>query len=431
MRRVLFIAYLFPPIANSGTRRSLSFVNHLPDQGWEPLVLTVADPAPRLCDPALLAEVRPGTRVERAPLGSTVAARRLARWLAPAGRREQLASGLDWRLAQWAQVPDEVAAWYPQAVRRGVELHRELGFDLVYASGWPWTSFLVARSIARRTGCPYVLDYRDLWRPTGTHLWEQQSRAQALFNPRLERWAARHASALVTVTPTLVQMIQGNADFERIHCITNGYEPADFAAPAEAGARPSSDDLVRVAYTGVWRPGYGLEDLYRAVQRLRQAGSPHLRRLRISAAGFKPGPAREFGVDDVVEELGPVPHERALELMRGADMLFLPVPEGFYATASLPGKLFEYLGSGRPILAAVPPASEVARVVEDVGGSLRIDPGDDTRLAQVLAELCEGRSQFAPLRPERLERYTRAATTRMLAQVFDAAQRGVPLEPLT
>jgi hypothetical protein len=65
MRRVLFIAYLFPPIANSGTRRSLAFANHLPDLGWEPLVLTL-EPEPQApVDAELLAEVRPGTRVER------------------------------------------------------------------------------------------------------------------------------------------------------------------------------------------------------------------------------------------------------------------------------------------------------------------------------------------------------------------------------
>jgi hypothetical protein len=131
-------------------------------------------------------------------------------------------------------------------------------------------------------------------------------------------------------------------------------------------------------------------------------------------------------VEDVVEELGTVPHERALSLMHEADALYLPVPLGYYATASLPGKLFEYLGSGRPIMAMVPSDSEVARVTQEVGGSLRIDPGDVAALVQVLTLLCEGRAQeaFSPRRPECLARYTRAATTRALAAVFDQALHG-------
>lgn len=433
MRRVLFIAYLFPPIANSGTRRSLCFVNHLPDHGWQPLVLTVANPPADASDPALLAEVRPGTVIERAPLGSAVAAHRIASLVPSTERRAWITAGLKWRFDKLANVPDQVASWYPHAVSRGVALFRETGFDVVYASGWPWTSFLIARAIARRTGCPYVLDYRDLWKPTGTHAWEYQTRAQAVFNPSLERRAARRAAAIVTVTPTLAQLIRQNANVERVHCITNGYEPADFAFTATAGAEPVPDGLIRIAYTGVWRPGYGLADLYQAIRQLKDAGSPAVRRLRVLAAGFTPGPAREFGVDDLVEELGPVTHERVLALMNAANVLYLPVPVGFYARASLPGKLFEYLGSQRPILAVVPAGSEVARVVDDVGGSLRIEPGDHAALARVLAALCSGSivDQFPIRRPERLVSYTRAATTAMLASVLDAAQRRTTLETLT
>ena len=270
MRRVLFIAYLFPPIANSGTRRSLCFVNHLPAIGWEPVVLTVADPPPRDCDPALLAEVRSGTRIERVPLSSDVAARRLARWLVPPGIRDRVAGGLSWRIDRLAGVPDEVASWYPTAVRRGVELHREVGFDVIYASGWPWTSFLVARAISDRTGCPYLLDYRDSWRPSGTSAWETQSRGQRVFNASLERYAAKRAAAIITVTPTLVTSVGMDASRDDVQCITNGFEPADFP-PKRPGTRSAAGDVVRVAYTGVWRPGYGPDALYRAIRRLKES----------------------------------------------------------------------------------------------------------------------------------------------------------------
>ncbi len=172
MRRVLFIAYLFPPIANSGTRRSLSFANHLPDHGWEPTVLTLADPPPKTCDAALLGEIRAQTQVERTPSWAHYASARLARLCAPVKRRRSVADALDWRLDRLFQVPDPVASWYPKAVARGLELHRQAPFDLVYASGWPWTAFLVARAIGLKTGRPYVLDYRDMWRPSGTHEWE-------------------------------------------------------------------------------------------------------------------------------------------------------------------------------------------------------------------------------------------------------------------
>jgi glycosyltransferase involved in cell wall biosynthesis len=419
MRRILFIAYLYPPIANSGTRRSLSFANRLPDEGWEPVVLTVADPAPKVCDEALIGEIRPGTRIERVPLGSLVLARSVASWLVPAASRQRWTDALVWRFESLAQVPDQTASWYFSAVRRGIELHRQRPFDAIYASGWPWTSFLVARAIGRVTGCPYVLDYRDLWKPTGTHEWETQTMPQKVLNPLLERRAARGAAALVSVTGSLVGMIERELDLGPVDCITNGFEPADFVGHEDVASRQPG--VRRISYTGVWRPGYGLEDLYRAVRLLKDRRSACVHRLRVDAAGFEPGPASEFGVDDLVHELGPVPHDQALTLMRNADALYLSVPKGFYASASLPGKLFEYLGSGTPILAVAPAASEVARVIDDVGGALRIAPGEPEQLAEVIEAICaQGTSDmFLPRRPDRLRRYTREATTRQLAAVFE------------
>ena len=424
MRRVLFIAYLYPPIANSGTRRSLEFVNHLPDHGWEPIVLTVAEPPPRVCDPTLLDEVRAGTRIERVPLWSDAFAGRIARFIAPRSIRDRVAAGLAWRVRRLLQVPDETAAWYPLAVRRGIEIHREVGFDVIYASGWPWTSFLIARAIARETKRPYVLDYRDTWKPTGTHKWEVQSWPQRLFNPWIERTAARDAAELVSVTPSCASLIGETTGRYRVNCITNGFNPADFIG--SSSVRSAGDDaVVRVVYTGVWRPGYGLEDLYQAVRRLKDAGAPCLRNLRVTGAGFVPGYARDFGVEDVVDESGMVPHAEAIALMTASTVLYLPVPEGHYATACLPGKLFEYLGSQRPILASVPSNSEVARVLDTVGGAMRIEPGNISGLATALERLSCGDDAdlFSKRRPEELKRYTRASTAKMLGEVLDTVAR--------
>ncbi|WP_457324024.1 glycosyltransferase [Roseateles sp. P5_E11] len=423
MRRVLFIAYLFPPIANSGTRRSLAFANHLPGLGWEPLVLSL-EPDPRShVDSELLSEVRPGTRVERVPLQSRVLARRWAGWL-PGRLRERAVAALAWRLRARSEVPDQAAGWLKPAVERALSLHKSPGFDAIYASGWPWTGFLIAREVSRRTGKPYVLDYRDQWTPSGDMAWEQVSAEQARENPALERLAARDAAAVVTVTHALVDSVGRDCGRGDLHLITNGFEPADFAGEAS----PVADGLLRIAYTGVWRPGYGLQDLYAAIALLQAQGCPELARLRVQAAGFKPGPAAEAGVTAWVTELGPVPHGQAVTLMKQADLLYLPVPTGYYATASLPGKLFEYLGCGRPILAVVPEASEVAQVLNGTGGGVRVEPGDVAGLAQTLQRWLRGEASVDT--PRDIERYSRAATARRLAGVLDAAADGRRLEPL-
>jgi glycosyltransferase involved in cell wall biosynthesis len=251
---------------------------------------------------------------------------------------------------------------------------------------------------------------------------------QLRFGPWLQRLAASKAAALITVTDMLVPVIARDAARGGVHCITNGYEPADFPPPPVAP--PQADHRYCIAYTGIYRDDYGLHELYRALRKLKDEGSPALQRIRVRAAGFKPGPARAMGIDDVVEELGYVPHAEATRMMHEADLLYLSVPTGFYASASLPGKLFEYMGSANPILAVVPQGSEVARVLADVGGALRVDPGDGPGMVHVLRRLAAGEAaaMCAPRKRERLQRYTRAATTASLAGVLEAACVRTPVE---
>jgi len=425
MKKVLFIAYLYPPIANSGTRRSLEFVNYLPDYGWKPIVLTVANPAPEDCEPSLLDEVRSGTRIERVPLWSDVAAEKVAKVFGAFVDCTRVAGGLKWRIQRLLQVPDGCAAWWPTAIRRAEEIYRREGFDAIYASGWPWTSFLIAAEVSRRTGRPYVIDYRDLWKPSGDVEWDKRTLLQRWLRPRLEKNVLRMASAVVSTTPSFVQMLEKSVVKGKVVCITNGFDPDDFANTPTLD--PSDrDHFVRIVYTGVWRPGYGPEDLYLAVRQLRNINSECLRRLKVTVAGFPPGRAREYGIEDIVEELGPVPHDHAVDLMMSSSALYLPVSKGLYEKASLPGKLFEYIGSSRPILASVSPDSEVAAVLASVGGALSIEPGDVQKLADSLESMCngDGIDLFSARLPHAVAQYTRSGLSKKLAALLDSIVQG-------
>ena len=420
MKKVLVIAYLYPPIFNSGTRRSLEFVNHLPDNGWTPTVLTVAEPDPADCDLSLLSEVRPGTRIEAVPLGSKSLARKIAAAFSFVMNKDRLAAGLEWRLARLWSVPDACASWAPAAVARGVELHAQAPFDIIYATGWPWTSFLVAEKISRATGVPFVVDYRDLWKPAEV-AWDQATLLQRRINPLLERRVLKRAAGVIATTHAFLRLLPQQYLPQHQFAITNGFDEKDFGRHAAPAVAADQVPMVRIVYTGVWRPGYGPVDLYQAVKLLRAQGSACLARLRIVTAGFPPGRAHEYGIDAYVEELGRVQHAEAIALMQGADALYLPVSKGVYEVASIPGKLFEYLGSGRPVLVSAQAGSEVAQVIEQVGGAVRLEPDDSTSLARAIEQLCAAgpAGLFAPRDEAALQEYTRSKLTRKLAQALD------------
>lgn len=425
MKKVLVIAFLYPPIFNSGTRRSLEFVNHLPDNGWEPTVLTVANPSPKECDSSLLDEVRPGTKIVRVPLWGVHIGAKIGAALSFLGDRQRIVDGIAWRVRRYWNVPDDCASWIPMAVAKARELHAEDPFDAIYASGWPWSSFLVAEKVGKATGVPFVVDYRDLWKPSDVE-WDQHTAWQRRLNPALERRVLKGAAGVIATTRSFLRLLPQELLKQHQFAITNGFDPDDF--PARSSAAAETQGEVRIVYTGVWRPGYGPDDLFEAVRLLHARGQPSLPRLKLVVAGFPPGKAKEYGIEQFVVEKGRITHAAAIDLMMGASAVYLPVSKGFYEHASIPGKLFEYFGSGSPILASAQAVSEVATALDHVGGARRVDPGDIEALADVLARMCDGLTEgiFAPRNHGALATYTRSGLTAKLSAALDSVSAPAP-----
>jgi glycosyltransferase involved in cell wall biosynthesis len=339
------------------------------------------------------------------------------------GDRNRLIDGLKWRIERFFQIPDDCAAWRSTAVHRALALYEEEGFDVIYATGWPWTSFLIAAEVSRRTGCPFVVDYRDLWKPSDAE-WDKHTKLQKWLQPHLEKKVLRKASAVITTTPSFAKMLEEDGAGDKAVCITNGFDPDDFLTATVLGEH-KEDGYISISYTGVWRPGYGPDDLYRAIRHLKDFNSSCLARLKVTVAGFPSGRARAYGIEDIVEELGQVPHAQAIDLMTNANALYLPVSKGIYEKASLPGKLFEYLGSGRPIIASSLPDSEVTTVLLSVGGNYVVSPGDVNGLAEAIEKLCavDGATPFSERIPGAVARYERSSLTKDMAALLDRVSR--------
>jgi glycosyltransferase involved in cell wall biosynthesis len=417
MNRVLIIAYFYPPLQNSGTQRPLQFSKYLPQFGWNPIVLTVENPPDVSAIKCLAMDIPKDVEVFRAPLASDLLATTIS-YCAPQFIRERIKSSLSWRLrAAWNR-PDEYASWFPTVIRKAKELHRRFNFHLVFATGFPWTSLLAGRSIAKAVGIPFIADFRDPW--TADDLYRNNVNGSASsYSRKLEHSILSSCAAVVTATESLSQLFHKrllSPIDAPIVTIENGYDPSDFFTPPP----PKNGAKKRIVYTGVWKYDYGPGLLYDAIVNLKFRKAASLANLEVICAGFQPGHAAQQKIDDIVSEKGLISHSDAITLMRSADLLYLPMPSGVFRQIALPGKVFEYAASHVPILAMADANTELSRLIDRIGGAISIKPSI-ADIEEIVLGLCSGKSiDVTPLNHYALKHYSRIELTQMLADIFSS-----------
>ena len=428
MRRVLWLAYYFPPIGGAGVQRSVKFVRYLGELNWAPVVVTgpgdaVSRWAPR--DETLADEIPARTVVCRVP-----------------GPEPSRSTGWRGRSERWLRQMPAFERWW---IDGSVELGRThaSSTDLIYASMSPYASGAAAAALARETGLPWVADLRDPWAldemqvyPTAAHRRLELARMRRVLSS---------ASAIVMNTPAARAALLAYApELSRRHVVSipNGYDAADFASAC--GRR--SDNVFRIVHSGYLHTADGLGQRHRllgggvvgtdlltrshvyllkALDRLITTEPTLAGTIELHLAGVSSAVDRAVADRPYVRFRGYLDHAETIELVRTADLLFLPMqnlPPGRRATIT-PGKTYEYVASGRPILAAVPEGDARDLLIEAGTASLCAPDDDAAMTAAVGAAVAAWRSGVEPLPVPStlLARYERRRLTRDLADVFGAA----------
>lgn len=415
MKRVLFLAYLFPPIANSGTQRPLKFVKYLSQFGWQPTVVTAAHAGSHRVDEGLLADIPAGVRVVRVPMVDEQVSDTIRKWTGGTKTGERIADAISWRLRERFRKPDLYALWRPTARRAARRLMREEQFDAIYATGFPWSTLLAGVDLSKATGVPLVADFRDPW--VGEDLFRSE-RPPADEERPLERVVVEHASAVTTVAPTMTKrMIAAypELDAAKFSTIFNGFDPADLDAPVR-----SPQATFRIAYAGVWKEGYNPSPLYDVIDWLKRSSPELLAKVEVIAAGFEPGEAARRGLGEHIKEPGVLSHQDAVALMHSADILFLTNGDGARQQLGLPGKMYEYLATGRPVLALTHPDGDAGRIIQQVGGGVAVAQDDPGQLLESIKNACQNRAlAVPPLNREALSMFERPNLAKRLASLLD------------
>ena len=423
MKSVVMVAYNFPPEGNAGAYRPLRFVRHLPALGWQPTVVTLHAAIYERYDGSLLKQIPDDIKVirvrNRDPWQRFQNHRRRQTALQSGRVRAEEAQelmtvcssplrsrlpGIVRTLESWTYHPDIAMGWIRPAAKAVSEVCACKPIDAIWATAGPVSAFHVAVKASRRTGVPYVLDFRDAW----TITFNEFDDHQPLWARRRQR---RNMARFLSGAQSVIFRYEAEAecywraypdslDPAKVWIIPNGFdgEVNDVTAP--------KGEKCQILYTGTLSD-YRYDTLLDAIRQLKQAFPKETAHLNLHFVGEGTEAiavkAQEFGIGEIVTAEGPVPQDAlGQRLVKAHAFLVLgrpPSMRGYELFAA--AKLFGYLRERRPIFAVLPP-DEAKAILLRLAPSMVADVNAVAEIVAVLRRMvrCWKEGSLASLVPD-------------------------------
>lgn len=401
-------------MGGSGVQRPLKFVKYLREFGWNPIVLCPEPGAYHTFDDSLKKELdQLGIEVHRVSGGTPLHA---------AGNKKirlpQVIETLLRKISTFFWLPDNKKGWIKPGLEKAKELIREKNIELVFSTAAPYSNLIMAAELKKSTGIKVVMDLRDEW--LESHLIKYPSRWHKRKMAAIEKNTLEHSDVITVINGAYKDSFSERFPDKEIRVIEQGFDPEDF----EGVSVKSQNEKFRFLYSGLFY-GERTPDLFlRAVSEILNE-KPELRdQIEWWFQGGLSEPVKDqinkLRLTDVVNDLGYLEHNEAVKNLNTADVLWLMVGHLNQADKVTVGKMFEYFGTGKPIL-ALAPEGETLKLLKQYGAFYRAHPGSLSEIKQVLKGVIDDHISNRLPKPDQnfISRYNRKNITRELASIFN------------
>jgi glycosyltransferase involved in cell wall biosynthesis len=402
-----------------GVQRTAKFVKYLPLYGWKPFVLTVAPKQYLASDECLLRDVDNGhTRIFRTGViiskdgnGKTKVVE-----FKTDNRRKFLSN-----FSQAFLVPDSKVLWKRKALELAKKIVKENNIDLVYATAPPYTDFLIAKELKNFFELPVVLDYRDSWIDCPNNYYPTPLHKN--IHKKMETSVLKAADKVVTINSRIKELIREKYSFkaeEDFVIIPQGFDSEDFKVKEEHPKKEKMRFTYAGSFMNYYTPKYFLEGLS-----LLFKSRPELKdKIEASFLGSYPNEYKslidDYGLKDAVNLLGYIEHPDCVKYELSSDVLWMMINKTERSDLHSTGKLYEYFGADKPILACVPEG--VARQSLKNYNAVKICYPDDSKaIAKAVGEFYDLYVSGEMPIPNKdiINKYDRQKLTGELAGVFE------------
>ena len=427
MKKVLIITYYWVPAGGVAVQRFLKFTKYLRDYGWEPIILTVKDGSYPYTDPMLQDEVPEGIQVYRTKTFEPFEIYNLLR--GQKGKTVPLAvataskKSLFQKLSGYIRanffLPDARVGWKPYAIKQASEIIASQKMDAIITTGPPHSTHLIGQALKAKYKLPWVADFRDPWTEIFNNQYLPFTASSIAKDKKMEAAVLRDCD-VATVIGEGMKTVFPSAYTAKMQVITNGYDESDY----DRDLKPETDKF-RMRYVGNLFSNQNIPALWSAIAELRKESADFAKDFELELTGKVDSAIREsiaeYGLQECTKYISFIPHQEAVAKMQTASLLLSVIPDVANNKLIITGKIFEYMGAGRPIFLIGPPDSDAAIVVNNSqSGSIHDYREKDKMKESLLKYYQQFKSGVYNEVPKNIEAYSRKQLSGRLAGILDS-----------
>jgi glycosyltransferase involved in cell wall biosynthesis len=431
-KKTLIITYYWPPAGGPGVQRWLKFAKYLPEFGWEPVIYTPENPSYPLLDESLMKDVPENIEIIKTKIWEPY---QLAEKLNKSNKKFKagqfdVGKNQSWKskLSIWVRgnffIPDARVFWVKPSVKFLEQYLKENKIDVVVTSGPPHSLHLIGLHLKNKLpSLKWIADFRDPWTEISYYKHLKLTKSSDKKHRQLESDVFRNADITLATSYTDAENFRKNG--ANAVCITNGFDETDSNPQT---LKPSNSQSLKpkftLSYIGVLEQLRNPETLWRALDNLIKTNSDFAENFTLKFAGRIDekilNSIENSGLKNNILNLGYVSHDKAIGEMQSSDMLLITNFPNESSKGIIPGKIFEYLATGKQIISFGPDNADVAKILNETKAGKHFSYSDFESVKSFILEKFELWKNGTLLEnTQNIEQFSRKNLTKKLAEILN------------
>jgi glycosyltransferase involved in cell wall biosynthesis len=434
-KKILIITYYWPPAGGPGVQRWLKFAKYLPDFGWKPVIYTPENPSYPLLDETLMKDVPEHIEMVRTKIWEPY---QLAEKLNKSNKKFKagqfdVGKNQSWksRLSIWIRgnffIPDARVFWVKPSVQFLEKYLKENKIDTIVTSGPPHSLHLIGLGLKDKLpNLKWIADFRDPWTEISYYKHLKLTKSSDKKHRQLESAVFKNADITLATSYTDAENFR-KAGANAV-CITNGFDESDAAEKAKSQKGEeingqNSENKFTLSYIGVLEQLRNPEILWRVLDELVKDDPEFAKYFSLKFVGRIDdkilNSIENTSLKEHIVNLGYLSHGKAVEEMQNSDMLLITNFPNESSKGIIPGKIFEYLATGKQILSFGPDKADVEKILEETRAGKHFSYTDHEILKKFILEKFEGwKNGTLTANTQGIEKFSRRNLTQQLTEIL-------------